>query len=259
MRPAIRIGATAIAAAIASLAAAFPTDAPAAVAQEGDAEFALSANLTAYVKPSNGLTVPVPVVVEAPIPAVGPGGPMFDASGMPIMRQTYFADVPSALVGAEAASPPDDIELQWSRSSNQAGECKTNDSATVRACLTMYYSEGTIQERPYVRVHKYEASWQRMDRQVGLSGANVLMGASGGNHNTQNERWCESWVYTRESYVVDVPTSGHTYTARPSWAGCSVTVHGEGSHTYQAGGPRVMITRGSRSWEFWFNVVKGSL
>lgn len=261
MRPVIRAAATALAAVITALAISLGSpNVPVAAAQDGDAEFALSANLTAYVRPSNGVAVPVPVVAEAPIPAVGPDGPMFDASGMPIMRQTYFADVPSALVGAEAvASPPDDIDLQWSRSSNDVRECKTNDSATVRACLTMYYSEGTIQQRPYIRVHKYEGSWQRMDRQVALSGAHILMGANGADHNTQNERWCDSWVYGSESYAVDVPTSGHTYTAKPSWAGCSVTVHGEGTHTYQVGGPRVTITRGSRSWAFWFNVVKGAL
>ncbi|MED3645609.1 hypothetical protein P4475_02005 [Halalkalibacterium halodurans] len=97
---------------------------------------------------------------------------------------------------------------------------KWDDSVSVRAYSTIYFTESTYRGMDYVRLDKVTGGWQRSDTSVSLSNRKVVLGCSGtpvGSQTTTRNPTTNSFSYT-------TPSTWKRVTAVQSIVGVNTTV-----------------------------------
>lgn len=151
--------------------------------------------------------------------------------------RTFTVRVPTALLddGPKATDSDDKTKL--------------DKSYSMQATLVQNFTEMVVGERTYVKVQDYRGKWVRLDSQVSGRSAELRASCLGPifNGGTCNNR---------QVRTVGTPSYDTWYTLTPNWTGQWVLVADTLYH--QCGIIDITLVRGSRSWDFWFNVCQGS-
>jgi hypothetical protein len=143
------------------------------------------------------------------------------------------------------------MPLAQSAQASTKSDCQNDPSISIRACVTQYYDQITIDSRTYTSVSKYEFSWTRSDPQVVMSKAKGHAGVIGIVMNG-------GLINKVEDYDIGYPTSGQVYTRVPAWHDQYVETDCH-YHCHQCASQEVHLTRRTRGWDFSFNVCTGTL
>ena len=144
------------------------------------------------------------------------------------------------------------IPLARSAEASTKSDCEDDPSASITACITQHYDQITDASRTYTRVVQYEFSWTRTDPQVAMNNAVVHVGALGPVLNG-------GAINKVEDHNMGAPASGQAYTIVPSWHDTYVETDCDRLHCHQCASQEIHLSRGTRGWDFHFNLCTGAL
>jgi hypothetical protein len=160
---------------------------------------------------------------------------------------TLFAVVTMAAIAASLS-----FALAASASSNSTTQCQWDSSYTFQLCIRQNYTTGTWNGRSTVSVQNYQAWYSGGANGVAMSQLYVHVGIEGVDTNGT------IYASTTQSWTVNLPVKGQTYTFTPSWANAQLLL--AGLHAYQVGHAEGTIVHGGSTWTLITpNALQGSL